>query len=169
MSIKVSGLALLLVGSTLIGADLKSAIELPDAKAILKKDIEQTGEPQKYKMPKDCITTEKEALDEGKIFFNNINNGSGKFAQYDKEKNFGNCVACHNIKGADGYGNLGPDLTKYHENFIKSGARDVEWVYQKIADPRIDNKNTVMTVNLTTKLMSERELCNVLSFILSDK
>ncbi|MFA7500346.1 MAG: sulfur oxidation c-type cytochrome SoxX, partial [Sulfurimonas sp.] len=59
--------------------------------------------------------------------------------------------------------------TAYSEMFVKTGIRDRQFVYQKIADPRVDNPNTNMTVNLTTKLFNEREICDMTSYILSPK
>ena len=86
-----------------------------------------------------------------------------------KAKQYGNCVACHNIEGAKGAGNIGPDLTKYKEYFIDTKVRDYAWVYQKISDARVDNENTHMTVNLTTGLFTEKEMCDMTSYIVSKK
>lgn len=148
-----------------------SQIESPDGAKALNSDL--LGEPKKYAMPADCVKTDKASIERGRLFFNELNNDSNVSAKYGmvypKNKNFGNCVACHQIEKADGYGNIGPNLEKYNEIFVKSGIRKPEWVYQKIADPRIDNKDTVMTVNLTTKLMSESEICDIVSYLLADK
>jgi sulfur-oxidizing protein SoxX len=86
-----------------------------------------------------------------------------------KPKQYGNCVACHNIEGAKGAGNIGPDLTGYKKHFVDSGARNHQFVYQKIADARIDNPDTHMTINLTTKLFTPREVCDITSYIVSPK
>ncbi|HIP20197.1 MAG TPA: sulfur oxidation c-type cytochrome SoxX, partial [Sulfurimonas sp.] len=86
-----------------------------------------------------------------------------------KNKQYGNCVACHNIEGARGAGNIGPDLTGYKATFVDSGVRDNKFVFQKIADPRIDNPDTHMTVNLTTKLFTPAEICDITSYIVSPK
>ena len=40
-----------------------------------------------------------------------------------------------------GGGTVGPPLTDYKQNFIDSKARDAQFVYQKIADPRVDMKD----------------------------
>ena len=122
-----------------------------------------------HKMPYGCVTTSSSSIDNGKILFNNLNNANGKFAKYDNKKLFGNCIACHEIEKGEGYGNIGPSLKKYNETYVKSGARTPEWIYQKIADSRIDNKDTVMTINLTTGLMSEREICDIVSYLVSNK
>jgi L-cysteine S-thiosulfotransferase len=146
-------------------------IESPDGSKLLASDL--LGEPKAHAMPTDCVKKDKASIQRGKMFFNELNNDSNvssKYGlEYPKNKNFGNCVACHQIEKANGYGNIGPDLSKYHEVFVKTGARKPEWVYQKIADPRIDNKDTSMTVNLTTKLMTESEVCDVVSYIFADK
>lgn len=146
-------------------------IESPDGLKTLQSDL--LGEPKKFAMPAGCIKTDNASIERGRLFFNELNNGSDVAKSYGmsypKEKNFGNCVACHQIEKANGYGNIGPDLSNYHEIYIKTGARTPEWVFQKIADPRIDNKDTAMTVNLTTKLMSESEVCDIASYILANK
>lgn len=167
-SIVVSGCAVLSQEAPVVVA---SPIESPDALKTLKSDL--LGDTVKHAMPSGCVKSDKASIERGRLFFNELNNGSNvssKYGmEYPKTKNFGNCVACHQIEKANGYGNLGPDLSKYHETYIKSGARSPEWVYQKIADPRVDNKDTAMTVNLTTKLMSESEVCDIVSYIVSDK
>lgn len=148
-----------------------SPIESPDGLKTLNSDL--LGEPKVHAMPANCVTKDKVAIERGRLIFNELNNDSNVSAkykiEYPKDKNFGNCVACHQIEKANGYGNIGPDLSKYHEIFVKTGARKPEWVYQKIADPRIDNKDTAMTVNLTTKLMTQSEVCDVVSYIFADK
>jgi len=53
--------------------------------------------------------------------------------------------------------------------FMDSKVRDNAFVFQKIADPRIDNANTHMTVNLATKLFNEQEICDLASYVVSDK
>ncbi len=148
-----------------------SPIESPDGLKTLNSDL--LGEPKIHAMPANCVKKDKASIEKGKLLFNELNNDSNVSAkygiEYPKKKNFGNCVACHQIEKANGYGNIGPDLSKYHEVFVKSGARKPEWVFQKISDPRIDNKDTAMTVNLTTKLMTESEVCDVVSYIFADK
>jgi sulfur-oxidizing protein SoxX len=52
---------------------------------------------------------------------------------------------------------------------MDSGARKAEFVYQKIADARIDNPVTHMTINMTNGLMNEREVCDLASYIVSTK
>ncbi|MBN2894332.1 MAG: sulfur oxidation c-type cytochrome SoxX [Campylobacterales bacterium] len=157
-------------------ADLRSAIEVPNASEIIKKDL--TGPAKVYKMPAGCITDDADAVARGAYIFHNLNGskakgdapkGLAKKLADGKPKQFGNCVACHNIEKAKGGGNIGPDLSNYHEFFIKTGTRDHQFVYQKIADPRIDNPKTHMTVNLTTGLFTEREICDIASYVVSIK
>jgi L-cysteine S-thiosulfotransferase len=146
-------------------------IESPDGSKLLSSDL--LGEPKVHTMPSNCVKKDKVSVERGKLIFNELNNESNVSSKYGfdypKNKNFGNCVACHQIEKANGYGNIGPDLSNYHEVFVKTGARKAEWVYQKISDARIDNKDTVMTINLTTKLLNEGEVCDVVSYIFADK
>lgn len=170
-------IAIMLGIATLLGAaDLSSVIESPDATAILKKDA--LGAPKVYTMPAGCISEAPAVIARGKYIFHNLNGkdakepapeGLVKILPDGKEKQFGNCVACHNIEGAKGYGNIGPDLTNYKGLFIDSGARKHEFVYQKIADARVDNPSTHMTINLTNALMNEREICDLASYIVIKK
>ena len=103
-----------LLAAQAFAADLKSAVESPDAKAILKKDA--LPEPTKYTMPKGCITTDKNAIARGSFIFHNLNGEKAKNPPEGlatkladgKPKQYGNCVACHNIEKADGPGNIGP-------------------------------------------------------------
>lgn len=168
--------ALGLAAISVSAVDLKSAIETPDAKKIIEKDM--LAAATKFTMPKGCITTDPEAIARGAFIFHNLNGGKAKgdlpkgLAKKlpgGEPKQYGNCVACHNIENAKGAGNIGPDLTNYKAFFIDSKIRDAAWVYQKIADPRIDNPNTHMTVNLTTKLFTEQEICEITSYIVSEK
>jgi sulfur-oxidizing protein SoxX len=165
------------VGLGLVFAsDLSTAIESPNASKIIEKDL--LGPAKVYNMPAGCITTDADAIARGEFIFHNLNGekakgklpkGLSKKLPDGKPKQYGNCVACHNIEGAKGAGNIGPDLTSYNANFIKSGARDNAFVYQKIADARIDNPDTHMTINLTTGLFTEREICDITSYIVSIK
>jgi len=166
----------LYISASLWAADYSSIIEHPNASKIIKKDL--LAPAKAYTMPKGCITTDVDAIARGKFIFHNLNGkkakakapkGLAKKNANGKPKQFGNCVACHNIEGAKGAGNIGPDLTDYKAKFMVTGARDNQFVYQKIADPRIDNPDTHMTVNLTTKLFNEREICDITSYIVSPK
>jgi len=157
-------------------SDLSNAVERPDASKIIAKDL--LGPAKVYKMPAGCITDDKDAIARGEFIFHNLNGdkvkgnppkGLGKVLADGSPKQYGNCVACHNIEGAKGAGNIGPDLTDYNTLFVKSGVRDNAFVYQKIADARIDNPDTHMTINLTTNLFTEREICDITSYIVSIK
>jgi len=165
------------VGLGLVFAsDLSTAIESPNASKIIAKDL--LGPAKVYTMPAGCISTDKDVIARGEFIFHNLNGekvkgnppkGLSKVLPDGLPKQYGNCVACHNIEGAKGAGNIGPDLTNYHALFVKSGVRDNAFVYQKIADARIDNADTHMTINLTTGLFTEREICDITSYIVSIK
>ena len=166
--------------TTMLSAvDLSKAFEQPDATKIIKKDLLTAAVD--YKMPKGCITSDPDAIARGSFYFHNLNGkkAKGKLPKgvsktvkksgKTKPKQYGNCVACHNIEGAKGGGSVGPDLTGYKSIFVDSKVRNMKFVFQKIADARIDNKNTTMTINLTTKLFNVREICDITSYIVSDK
>lgn len=171
-----SAVAVSIMVATAAAVDFRSAVETPDAQQIIKKDL--LGPAKTYTMPEGCITTDPDAIARGKFMFHNLN---GKKAKGDapkgmvktlangKPKQYGNCVACHNIEGAKGGGNIGPDLSHYKEYYVDSGARTPAWVFQKIADARIDNTDTTMTINLTTGLFTEKEVCEITSYIVSEK
>ncbi|MFT7860019.1 MAG: sulfur oxidation c-type cytochrome SoxX [Sulfurimonas sp.] len=166
----------LLVGASLFAGDYSKVIEQPEASSMIQKDL--LAPAKAYTMPEGCITTDADAIARGEYIFHNLNGkkakktppkGLSKKNANGKPKQYGNCVACHNIEGAKGAGNIGPDLTGYKSIFIDSGARDNQFVYQKIADARIDNPQTHMTINLTTKLFTPREICDITSYIVSEK
>lgn len=166
----------LLVGASLFATDYSKVIEHPDASKMIEKDL--LAPPKVYDMPAGCITTDPDAIARGEYIFHNLNGKKAKKAppkglskknKNGKPKQYGNCVACHNIEGAKGAGNIGPDLTDYRENFVNSGARDNQFVFQKIADARIDNPDTHMTINLTTKLFTPREICDIASYVVAPK
>lgn len=172
---RTSLMASLLLGCTLFAADYSGVIESPNASKIIEKDL--LAPAKTYGMPSGCISTDPKVIARGKFIFHNLNgetkdtppeglsnnNSDGSLKQY------GNCVACHNIEDAKGAGNIGPDLHGYKKNFIDSGVRNHQFVYQKIADARIDNPETHMTINLTTNLFNEREICDLASYIVSPK
>ncbi len=176
----ISGLvvgAVAITACSTMSPEVKSfAFDYPDAAKIIEKD--KLGAPKKYDMPKGCISTDTDAIARGSFIFHNLN---GKKAKQNppkglarknangSPKQYGNCVACHDIEGAKGAGNIGTPLNDYKENFIDTGARTMQYVFQKIADPRIDNPNTHMTVNLTTGLFTEREICDITSYVVSKK
>lgn len=155
-------------------------VEQPDAVKILVKDTLKA--PTTFKMPANCISSDKKVIAIGEYIFHNLNGkkakkkapeGLAKFttnkAGKKKAKQYGNCVACHNIEGAIGAGNIGPDLHNYKAGFIDSKVRSLQYVYQQIADSRIHNKDSRMTINLTTGLFSEEEICAITSYIVSEK
>ncbi len=174
----------LLATITSFAKDLTKSYDMPNASEIINKDL--LAPATKYTIPKSCKLDDIEAIARGNFIFNNLNGkkakgtppkGLVKFIEK-KDKNgrliketkqYGNCVACHNIEDAIGGGNIGPNLTSYKTIFIDTKVRDAQFVYQKIADPRIDNKNTHMTINLTTKLFSTSEICDLTAYVMSEK
>ena len=129
-----------------------SLFESPDAKEILAKD--KLLPATKHAMPQGCVKSDEESIKLGKILFNDYNNKNHKFKEFPDEKEFGNCIACHQIEKGNGYGNIGPDLSGYRKNFVESGVRTHEWIYQKIADPRVDTPNTQMRRNEKNEWMN---------------
>jgi sulfur-oxidizing protein SoxX len=170
---------LISVTSVLNATDLTKAYDMPDASKMIEKDL--LAPAKKHTMPKECVSNDAQSIARGEFIFHNLNGkkakktppkGLEKFITKNGKKNpkqYGNCVACHNIEGAVGGGNIGPDLTGYKANFVDTKVRDAAFVYQKIADPRIDIPNTHMTVNLTTGLFSEQEICDITSYVMSVK
>lgn len=164
-------LLLLSSGLSATTNDLSKVYDMPDGSQILKKDV--MVKPTKVTIPKSCDLENLDAIARGKYIFHNLNSTKAKdkipkgLAKVKKGevKQYGNCVACHNIEGAIGAGNLGYDLTNYKATY----KRDAQYVYQKIADPRIDNPQTAMTVNLPTKLLTEDEVCDLTAYVMSTK
>jgi sulfur-oxidizing protein SoxX len=164
--------------------DLTKAYDMPDASKLIEKDLLKPA--KKFTMPKSCKLDDLDTIARGAYIFHNLNGKKAKkrppkgLVKFNEKKGkdgkikkvpkqFGNCVACHNIEGAVGGGNIGPDLTNYKSIFLDTKTRDAQFVYQKIADPRIDNPKTHMTVNLTTKLFNESEICDLTAYVMSAK
>lgn len=160
--------------ATVESAPKVSVVEMPDAVKILDKDWLKPVKT--YIMPQGCVRAEdKDSVKRGEFFFHNLSGATAKkesvpagvATMNDKEaKPYGNCVACHNIEKAVGAGNIGPDLHNYRANFVDSGVRDGQWVFQKIADPRVDNPHTNMIVSGTTGLFNDQEICDIVSYLL---
>jgi len=170
--IKVFSFVLLLSsGLSATTNDLSKVYDMPDGSQILKKDV--MVEPTTVIIPKSCHLDDLDGITRGKYIFHNLNSKKAKdkipkgLAKVKKGevKQYGNCVACHNIEGAIGAGNLGYDLTNYKATY----QRDAQYVYQKISDPRIDNAQTRMTVNLPTKLLTKEEVCELTAYVMSSK
>jgi sulfur-oxidizing protein SoxX len=168
----------------LSAVDLTKAYDMPDASKLIEKDL--LAKATAYTMPKSCKLDDLDAIARGAYFFHNLNGkkakapapkGLVKFTEKKGKdgkvkkvaKQYGNCIACHNIEGAVGGGNIGPDLTNYKAMFVDTKVRDAQFIYQKIADPRVDSPNTHMTVNLTTKLFNESEICDLTAYVMSVK
>jgi sulfur-oxidizing protein SoxX len=169
--------------ASLCATDLTKAYDMPDASKLIEKDL--FAGATTYKIPKSCDLTDTGAIARGEYMFHNLNGAKGKnppagLARFVEKKGkdgkvqkspkqYGNCVACHDIEGAKGAGNIGPNLTSYKAFFLDTKVRDAQFVYQKIADPRVDKENTHMTVNLTTGLFNEQEICDYTAYVISEK
>lgn len=79
----------------------------------------------------------------------------------------GNCAACHCADGVKGCGNIGPSLTKYKKELGEQRTR--EWLFQKIADARMDNPESVMPPTLSTNTLKPEEAVDVVEFLESLK
>lgn len=79
----------------------------------------------------------------------------------------GNCAACHCADGVKGCGNIGPSLIKYKKELGTDRTR--EWLFQKIADARMDNPETVMPPTLSTSTLKPEEAVDVVEFLESLK
>jgi len=166
----------LLAVTAVYASDMTKAYDMPDASQIVKDDL--IPKATKFTIPKDCKLDDLESIARGKYMFHNLNSKNDKKENLPKGmiapkegevKPYGNCVACHNIENAIGGGNIGPSLTDYKKNFIDTKVRDAQFVYQKIADPRVDSPNSSMTVNLTSKLFVESEVCDITAYVLQAK
>jgi sulfur-oxidizing protein SoxX len=183
---QITLLSVILLSSSiaLSAVDLTKAYDMPDASKLIEKDL--LAEPTVYTMPKSCKLDDLDAIARGAYFFHNLNGKKAKapapkgivkfIEKKDKDgkvkkvaKQYGNCVACHNIEGAVGGGNIGADLTGYKAMFVDTKVRNSQFVYQKIADPRVDSPTTHMTINLTTKLFNESEICDLTAYVMSTK
>jgi sulfur-oxidizing protein SoxX len=79
----------------------------------------------------------------------------------------GNCAACHCADGVKGCGNIGPSLIKYKKELGEQRTRD--WIFQKIADARMDNPETVMPPTLSTNTLKPEEAVDLVEFMESLK
>jgi len=182
--ISLISIAIISTSLSLFAGDLTKAYDMPDGKKIFEKDF--LDKPTKYTLPKTCNLDDKESIARGKYLFHNINGGTAKgdapkglkkwIETKDKNgkvikvaKDYGNCIACHDIENSIGGGTIGPKLVDYQKTFIKTGARDAQFVYQKIADPRIDLASTNMTINLASKLINEQDTCDITAYVVSTK
>ena len=165
--------SIVLAVTAVYAADMTKAYDMPDASKIVKDDL--IPGPTKFTMPKDCKLDDLESIARGEYMFHALNSKNDKKENLPKGmkipkdgevKAYGNCVACHNIENAIGGGTVGPPLTNYKKFFTN---RNAQFVYQKIADPRIDMKTTSMTINLTSKMLEESEVCDLTAYVMQVK
>ena len=122
-------------------ADLTQAYDMPDATKMIEKDLFPAAKT--YTMPKSCKVSDSKAIARGTFIFHNLNGkkakgtppeGLVKFVEKKgkdgkvkkKAKQYGNCVACHNIEGAKGAGNIGPSLEGYKAMFLDTKTRNLQ-------------------------------------------
>lgn len=182
--LKLCKLSIFLAPALIQAADLSKAYDMEDASHIIQRDLLKGV--ILHEMPKSCDINDEKRIARGKYLFNNLNGEvseneppegierviendhvGGKPVQVAKQ--YGNCIACHDIEGGIGAGNIGPSLIEYRKIFLDTKVRDVSYVYQKIADSRIDNNATQMTINLTTGLFNESEICDLTAYVVADK
>jgi len=80
----------------------------------------------------------------------------GKKLSFNKRK--GNCLACHQIKGGKLAGNMGPPLMGM-KRFTKKQLKDQIW------DPTKRNPNTSMPPFGKYKILSEKDIDNIVDFV----
>ena len=167
----------------MIGVEAPSMSSKKNAIAsVLMKD--SIGSPKSHAMPSSCVSSDEDVIGRGKFLFENSRgkgvkkpkygyarkmkkSDAGYVAERQKWKPYANCVACHDTTGIKAPGDIGPSLVGYKANFLDTKVRTTAWVFEKISDPRVDNPNTVMTVNHTT--FSSSEICAIMSFVISNK
>jgi sulfur-oxidizing protein SoxX len=102
--------ALLITALTAVNAsDLTKTYEMPDATKILEKDLLKPATT--YTLPKSCNLNDTASIARGEYIFHNLNGDQAKDAPPEgivksiekdgkkEPKQYGNCVACHNIEG----------------------------------------------------------------------
>ena len=82
----------------------------------------------------------------------------GKELAFDRTK--GNCLACHYIEGGTLAGNIGPPLVA-----MKARFPDYEKMKAQIADPRVQNPNTIMIPFGPHKVLTAEEIELVSQFV----
>lgn len=82
----------------------------------------------------------------------------GKEVAFDRKK--GNCLACHQIEGGSLPGNIGPPLVA-----MKARFPDKAKLRAQIWDPTKANPNSIMPPFGRHKILSEKEIDQVVEFI----
>lgn len=81
----------------------------------------------------------------------------GKDIAFNKKK--GNCLACHDIKGGNLPGNIGPPLIAIAARFSKEDLKN------QIADATVKNPNSIMPPFGSHQILSSEEIDHVVEFI----
>ena len=84
----------------------------------------------------------------------------GKKLAFDRKK--GNCLACHQIKGGELAGNIGPPLISMQARFP-----DKAKLRSQISNPQAANENTIMPPFIAHRIISEADLDKIVDFIYS--
>jgi sulfur-oxidizing protein SoxX len=74
----------------------------------------------------------------------------------------GNCTACHQIAGANAYGNIAPPLVSMQQRFP-----DRAKLRAQISDARVANPKTVMPPFGKFGILSEEEIDKVVDFLMT--
>ena len=105
-----------------------------------------------FSLPSISVAEDVSAIDEGKkISFN---------------KKKGNCLACHDIKGGQLPGNIGPALS-VPGVAMKDRFPDKSKLRAQISDARTANPNTIMPPFGAHEILSDAEIDKVVEFIYS--
>ncbi len=82
----------------------------------------------------------------------------GKKLAFDRKK--GNCLACHLIEGGNLAGNIGPPLVA-----MKARFPDYEKMKAQIADPRVNNPNSIMPPFGPHAVLTKKEIELISQFV----
>ena len=80
----------------------------------------------------------------------------------------GNCAACHCAPNATGCGNIGPTLDGFASRMKELKYSD-QWLFDRLADSRLhaieEKRDTVMPPTLPTKVLSPKEIVDVMAYL----
>ena len=85
---------------------------------------------------------------------------AGKAIALDRKK--GNCIACHQIEGGEGPGNIGPPLVA-----MKARYPDPKVLREQIWDSTAANPVSIMPPFGKHQVLSEDEIDNVVAFVMT--
>lgn len=82
-------------------------------------------------------------------------------------KKKGNCAACHCTANIQGCGDIGPSLDAYTKDLGEGKSH--EWIFQQVADARINTEDTAMPPSLTTGTLTAEEIADIVAYLESVK